>query len=121
MNNAWRGACLSGLVFPGLGQIVQKHYVRGLALIAAGGGSLAVVLESASRRLGALVAEIESGGGAVDLLQAVERASRHPGGEGAGAAGIASVVLLGCWVAGTLDAYYAGKRLDENGKKEELR
>ena len=33
MNNALKGALLSGLVYPGLGQVVLKHYKRGAALI----------------------------------------------------------------------------------------
>ena len=33
MNNALKGAFLSGLIFPGLGQVVQKHYKRGVLIM----------------------------------------------------------------------------------------
>ena len=33
MKNAWKGALLSGLVFPGLGEIVLGRFKRGLLLI----------------------------------------------------------------------------------------
>lgn len=33
MNNSLKGALLSGVVFPGLGQIILKHYKRGIALM----------------------------------------------------------------------------------------
>ena len=33
MKNSLKGALLSGLVFPGLGQVVLKHYKRGFALM----------------------------------------------------------------------------------------
>ena len=33
MNNSLKGALLSGLVFPGLGQIILKHHTRGIAFI----------------------------------------------------------------------------------------
>ena len=33
MPNSFKAALLSGLVFPGLGQIVLKHHKRGIALM----------------------------------------------------------------------------------------
>jgi len=33
MNNSLKGALLSGFVFPGLGQVMLKHYKRGAVLI----------------------------------------------------------------------------------------
>jgi hypothetical protein len=33
MKNSLKGALLSGLVFPGLGQVFFRHYLRGIALM----------------------------------------------------------------------------------------
>ena len=33
MSHALKAALLSGLVFPGLGQIMLKHYKRGIAVV----------------------------------------------------------------------------------------
>ena len=44
MNNSLKGALLSGLVFPGLGQIMLKHYKRGFVLMLAITATLMAVL-----------------------------------------------------------------------------
>ena len=47
MNNALKGALLSGLVFPGLGQVNLKHYKRGIALMLIVSISLLVIVVKA--------------------------------------------------------------------------
>jgi hypothetical protein len=113
MRSSLKGACLSGLVYPGLGQIVQKHYGRGIALVALVTGSLAVMVSAASRQIAAMLAEVESGGAAYDITTLLGEAARISGGREDAAIRWSSVVVLCCWVAGVIDAYLSGKKIDE--------
>jgi hypothetical protein len=47
MNNSLKGALLSGLAFPGVGQIFLKRYKRGIALIITASVSLLVFVVKA--------------------------------------------------------------------------
>ena len=45
MRKSLKGALLSGLVFPGYGQFVMKHYIRGVLLMLMGLACLVVIGE----------------------------------------------------------------------------
>jgi TM2 domain-containing membrane protein YozV len=67
MNNSLKGALLSGLVFPGLGQIVLKHYKRGVVIMLMVLVSLFVVVVKAAQYALAILEKIESEGGTISL------------------------------------------------------
>jgi hypothetical protein len=112
MNSSMRGAYLSGLVYPGLGQIVQKNYVRGIALICVVTASLAQALITFSSQATAILARIESHGGDVDLTGVLRETVALAAREDSGTMKMSSVLILGCWVIGIADAYLSGKRID---------
>jgi hypothetical protein len=112
MNNALKGALLSGVVYPGAGQIAQKHYFRGLALIAIATASLGTALMSAAERAQAILARIESGRGGDDFATLLREATRAADGGTGGTMGFSVVAMLACWVVGIADAYVCGKRID---------
>ena len=58
---------LSGLVFPGLGQIFLKHYKRAAVIILAVFGSLALVIVKATQLALAILEKVESEGGAISM------------------------------------------------------
>ena len=115
MTNALKGALLSALVFPGLGQVVLKRYKRGLFLmLMVLAGLLAIVVVAVQQAL-AVLEKIESEGGIIDLntiSNAVAQASTPSGGL---IITIFSWLILIIWIVGTVDAYRIGKKKDLGG------
>jgi TM2 domain-containing membrane protein YozV len=80
MKQAAKGALLSGTVFPGLGQIVLKHYVRGITLVLTVSVSLVVLVKIALAQALAILERIQWQGGVIDMSaisSAAARASRN--------------------------------------------
>lgn len=117
MTKAGQGALLSGLVLPGLGQIVLKHRLRGALLLLASLACLAVVVWQAIAQATAVMAQLDLGNPALDptaLMQSLSQA----GADSAGAlAGIASWALLVLWLGGTVDAYLLGRKEDQRDRQ----
>jgi hypothetical protein len=111
MNSSLKGACLSGLVYPGLGQIVQKHYFRGIALIGVVTVSLVATIISALRQAQEIFGTIDSSGGGYEVSTLLHQATTSHG-QTDRTTGISSLLIVGCWVAGIIDAYFSGKRID---------
>lgn len=112
MKKSVKGALLSGIIFPGLGQLWQKHYLRGFALAAAVMASLAVIAMEAARQAYAILEKAEAEGGAVDMVAILSSASRASATPGDPKTSAALAVLLLCWGVGIVDAYLAGRKLD---------
>jgi len=112
VKNAVKGVLLSGLVLPGLGQIVLKSYKRGATLILVVLGAIgAIVIRAAGQAL-AILEKIESEGGPVDeetITQAVNQAASS----GDQLLYTLSFLLIAiCWVIGMVDAYLTGIKAD---------
>jgi hypothetical protein len=110
MRNSVKGALLSALLLPGAGQLWLKHYLRGFALIATFSVAFAVVALKAFRQALSILEQIETSGGAVDLVAIMGSAS-HSSAFSDGLMS-ASTLLVVCWVVGIVDAYLAGNRKD---------
>ena len=100
MKQAVKGALLSGLVFPGLGQLALKRYRRGLAFMAVALASTIYIVKTA---VDAVLNSLPT------LDPAAVAALPAPSG---GHAGPALWVLGLCWVWGVLDALLIGGKLD---------
>lgn len=112
MNKAMKGAMLSGLVLPGMGQIVLKCYIRGVLLMLASLGCVAVLVAEAVEQATAIIGKIDSVNVAIDpaaLLNSLNQA-------GAAASGsmykVASLLLLVLWLGGAVDAWLIGRGID---------
>jgi len=112
MNNTVKGVCLSGLLYPGAGQIVQKHYFRGIALIAIATASLSAAIISAARQAQAILTAVESNGSGYDVTTILHEATRLSAGPDSQTMEMSSVLIVGCWVVGIVDAYLSGKKMD---------
>lgn len=77
MNNSLKGALLSGLIFPGLGQVVLKRYKRGALIILAVLVCLSVVVVKAVQNALSILEKIESAGGAISMSAILDAASMH--------------------------------------------
>ena len=99
MKLALKGALLSGLVFPGLGQMVLRHVGRGLAFVAVAAACTAYIVTTVVNEVMQSLPALESG----DM--AAMPAS-------AGQTGLAGWILALCWLWGVVDAYRLGDRQD---------
>ena len=105
MRQSVKGALLSGLVLPGLGQLVLKAYVRGAVLIAAVLACLYVVVSEVAR----ITAEVLQGGTIPDSQALAAQVNASPG---AALANAASLLLLALWIGAVIDAFVLGRKLD---------
>jgi urease gamma subunit len=82
MTNAIKGVLLSGLVFPGLGQIALKRYQRGVVFMLATVAGLVVIVVNAAREARRILGTIEAGGGVIDqdaMSRAIDQATAWSG------------------------------------------
>ena len=110
MNNSLKGALLSGLVFPGLGQVILKRYKRGIALMLIVLVSLVVIVAQAVQQAFTVLENIESKGGAIDM-SAISKAATQASTASASLIfwPLLFLIIL-CWIIGVVDAYRTGRR-----------
>jgi hypothetical protein len=112
MNNSLKGAFLSGLVFPGLGQLALKHYKRGAVIIIAVLISLSIVVAEAVQHALAILEKIQLEGGAISISSISEAASRASTTSGSLVFNLALSLVILLWIIGAVDAYRIGKKKD---------
>ena len=113
MTKSTKAALWSGLVFPGTGHLFLKYYFRGGVLIALSLISLWVLIAQATQQVSATLDKIQLDGGPLDLNSLSTLATQASAATDNSFANYASIVLLVCWIAGTVDAYRLGKKKDQ--------
>jgi hypothetical protein len=111
MNNALKGALLSGLVWPGLGQVVLKHYKRGIVLMLTVLAGLSVMVVIAVQQARTVIEKMASEGGIIDrsaISNAVAQATASFDGL---VLNLLLFVIVMCWIFGIVDAYRIGKNI----------
>ncbi len=108
MKTGIKAALLSALVFPGVGQIHLKRYVRGLIPMVLSLAGLGVLVAQAT--VGALreLEKIQNQGGFVDLNAVANRAVASSA-SGDGYSSLIVLVIVACWLFSVIDAYRLGK------------
>ena len=112
MNNSLKGAFLSGLIFPGLGQVVLKHYKRGAVIMLTVLISLSIVVVKAVQHALAILEKIESEGGAISMSTISDAATQASTTSGSLTFNLAVLLMILCWIIGVVDAYRIGKKKD---------
>ena len=112
MKHSVKGALLSGAVFPGLGQFVLKHYVRGVALMLAVSAGLFVLVKIALEQALAILERIQWEGGLIDMSTISNAAAQASTRSNSRAFNLLLVLIVVCWLFATVDAYRLGKRKD---------
>ncbi|MGD8619287.1 MAG: hypothetical protein PVH54_08865 [Gammaproteobacteria bacterium] len=112
MKNATKGALLSGLVFPGLGQLVLRQYRRGAVIMLAVLISLSVIIIETVQQALAILEKIELQGDAVDMVDISNAVAQESARSGGTMINILMLFVVACWVAGTVDAYRIGRKTD---------
>ena len=116
MKNSLKGALLSGLVFPGLGQIALKRYWRGFALMLAVMAGLYIMIVTALQQAYAILDSIEAEGGVPDSDTISQAAVQAAAASDSPMITAASVLIILCWIVGIIDAYRIGKQKDLEGQ-----
>jgi hypothetical protein len=123
MSHAFKGALLSGLVFPGLGQVALKHYKRGIALILMVSAGLSVIIVQTIQQTFTIFEKVESGGGAMDMSTILNAVTQGSKSSGSFIFNIASGLIIVCWIFGIIDAYRIGRKKgseEQSPSREEL-
>ena len=112
MNHSVKGAFLSGAVFPGLGQVVLKHYARGIALMLTVSASLVVLVKKAVEQALAILEKIQWEGGSIDIITISNAATRASTSFDSHTFNFLLFLIVSCWLIGTVDAYRIGRKKD---------
>lgn len=110
---ATKAALLSGLVFPGVGHLSLKRYVRAAILMLVSLAAAYVLITATVNEAMSVADRISSGEIALDS-QAIAAAIAGASGGRDDSTGHAALIVLGaCWIFGIVDAYRLGRRLDD--------
>lgn len=113
MNNAIKGMLLSGLVLPGLGQVVLKSYKRGIAIMLLVLIAFIAIVVSASRKALVILEKVAAEGGAVDMESISHAASQATTTADHLLLNLSLLLIFVCWLVGMVDAYTTGRKIDQ--------
>ncbi len=112
MKNTLKGVFLSGLVLPGLGQVALKSYKRGVAMMLVVLVAFAVIVVKTTEQALAILDKIDLEGGPLDLESISNAANQAAAADGNLIVSVAVLAIVICWIAGVVDAYRTGKKMD---------
>ena len=108
MTRPTKAALLSGLVFPGIGHMVLKQYLRGSILMISALIALSVIVTVVIQRALTIVDRINSGDIPVETGAIAEMVSNSTNGADSLIENISVIVLGACWLIGIIDSYRLG-------------
>ena len=108
MERSVKAALLSGLVFPGVGQLFLKHRARAMLFVLPAGAASVYLTDAVLTPVLAIARDIGSGALALDpfLIQARIDQTRID----SASMTVATAVIVVAWLASTLDAYLLGRK-----------
>ena len=113
MKKSTKATLLSGLVFPGIGHIVLKQYLRGSILILFALIASSVIFKVALTRALTIVDRINSGDIPIDSETITELVSNSASGTDSLVVNISLTILGACWLVGIVDSYRIGIKQDK--------
>ena len=120
MKTSIKAALLSALVFPGLGQMHLKRYVRGLIPMVLVLTGLGVLIVQATVDALQVLDKIQLQGGTVDM-NAVSNLAAGSLTHGDPYSSLISLGIAGCWVFSVIDAYMLGKEKDRRNVQDQAK
>ncbi len=115
MRKSIKGLLYSGLVLPGLGQIVLKRYIRGTVYMLAVMGGLIVVMVRATQTAMDIVAQMGPATNMADFNHMVAEANQAMAQVDTGGYAIALLVIVLTWIISAVDAFLLGRQLEKKG------
>ena len=119
MTNALKGALLSGLVLPGLGQILLRRYTRGLVIVFVVLSSLAVMVLKASQMAYSIVEKMELESRGIDMQAITDAATQAAATSDNRTFNYCLVLIIVTWLFSIVDAYMIGKKMDARQPSDE--
>ena len=113
MNNAVQGLLLSGLVLPGLGQMVLKHYFRGVVFMLASLCGLIILSVDAIRIMTELANTVAAHLDMMDIDRIMVTLNERLAEISMRSMGLVLLVIVLAWIVSMVDAYRIGRRMDE--------
>ena len=108
MKRASKAALLSGLIFPGIGHMVLKQYLRGSVLMLSALIAFSVTVTRVFQRALTIVDRINSGDIPVETTAIAELVSNSTSGADGFIENTAVIILGACWLIGIIDSYRLG-------------
>jgi len=117
MRDSLKGVLLSGLVFPGVGQLVLRHYKRGIAFILPTVVILLVIVLKAVEKSFAILEKIKAEGGTISMNTITNATIQGSTPSESLVFKLLLFLFMLVWIVGIVDAYRVGKRKDvEEGR-----
>lgn len=113
MKHSTKGMLLSGLVYPGLGQLILGHFVSGVIFVLLATAGFAVLLYRIVQRTSRVIDQILPllADRKLDLDTLIGLLNRDTA-DGWGLENISLIGIAGCWLLAVGHAYFAGKKID---------
>jgi hypothetical protein len=108
MKKSSKAALLSGLVFPGMGHLFLREYLRGALLVTLSVAALSAVVSRSYEHASLIVDQIARGEVSMEAEAISQAVSRSTTASERLAENAAVAVLAACWVAGIVDSYRLG-------------
>ena len=108
MRQSTKAALLSGLVFPGMGHLYLRQYVRGVLFAGAAGVLLYFIVSVALSTAFDVMGKIQSGNVPLDVESISELVVKQSH-ESEESTNTATMVLIALWVMGIADSYRVGR------------
>jgi len=120
VKNATKGALLSGLVFPGLGQLRLKHYIRGTAWMVVFCACLYIISTNAIHQATSVIDKVLSGDVPLDSTSILEAVTKSSSSSENMLLQISSITIAVSWIGSIVDAFFIGRKIDqdEQSKKQ---
>ena len=116
MQNSTKGLLLSGLVLPGLGQLVFKRYVRGSIFIVAVMGGLVVIMLKVAQTALDIVERMGPATNVADFSQMYTETNQAVTEINTAGYAIALLIIVVAWIMSAIDAYLIGRQLDSQSE-----
>lgn len=120
MNRATKAALLSALLFPGLGQMYLKRYVRGLIPMVLTLAGLGLWVVDATLRALREIDRIQIQGGLIDPTAIAGRAAASSA-SGEWSSPLILPMIVVCWFLSVIDAYRLGRTKESPGAQDRVK
>lgn len=110
MNKSVKAALLSGLVFPGVGQLSIGYKKRGWLIIFVIGVCLFLIMSKIMQQAASIVEKMQASGVTLDIESISNKTSGLVGFSDNSSLNTLLVLLILGWVSSVIDAYFLGKK-----------
>ena len=105
MKRSTKSALLSALVFPGVGHLYLRQYLRGAVLLVVAMTGVAIIVVRSVQHALTIVEKIQNGAVPLEAQALADLVSQSTSGLESVLLNIASLAILLCWIIGIFDSY----------------